>query len=390
MCWRMQWWSPLTCFCKWFIICAYKVKWTTLMFTYTCTYASRCIQCLCVRIYACMCTAAFKFFFQQLELHILVPSLCDPIALSSNKSQTKCCVTREETAISLECVVHVLEFLQHQSSPCSKGFTLSLVPSWSNFLHFPYFEPWVFAQAECLFFCPACVYICKVGVGRANAWSIRNWNGMSQGWLKAKMKYISLGSRGAWGSPVILDNLLFFTWLVPSIPQLTSFVGWWAGLCSAIRAPRIAPGVRAGEGACSEQRSCCVWGCPALSKWPVYLRRSQPTLGTRNPRARKGQSSWPPLSSVCWLKMVPTGFVVPAPLGIPEMSPHGTVLSVTCVPVRHWLGRVGVSDRQQLSECLSPPQDECPLGSGRNAFIACFGFCAKDNQWGIWLGSVFS
>lgn len=78
---------------------------------------------------------------------------------------------------------------------------------------------------------------------------------------------------------------------------------------------------------------------------------------------------------------MPTGFVVPALLGIPEeMSPHGTVLCVTCVPVGHGLGRAGVSDRQQLSERLSPSQDECPLGSGRKAFIACFGFCAKDNQ----------
>lgn len=76
-----------------------------------------------------MCAAEFESFFQQLELHVLVPSLCDPIALSSNKSQTKCCVTREETAVSLECAVHVLEFLQHHSSPCSKGFTSSLVPS---------------------------------------------------------------------------------------------------------------------------------------------------------------------------------------------------------------------------------------------------------------------
>lgn len=72
---------------------------------------------------------------------------------------------------------------------------------------------------------------------------------------------------------------------------------------------------------------------------------------------------------------------VPAPLGIPEeMSPRGTVLCVTCVPVGHGLGRAGVSDRQQRSECLSPSQDECPLGSGRKAFTACFGFCAKDNQ----------
>lgn len=33
------------------------------------------------------------------------------------------------TAVPLEHVVHVLEFLQHQSGPCSKGFTLSVVPS---------------------------------------------------------------------------------------------------------------------------------------------------------------------------------------------------------------------------------------------------------------------
>lgn len=80
-------------------------------------------------------------------------------------------------------------------------------------------------------------------------------------------------------------------------------------------------------------------------------------LGTGEPRASKGPSTWPPPSSVCWLKMVPSGFVVPALLGMEKMSPRGTVLSVTCVPVGLWLGCVGVSDRQQLSECLSPPQD---------------------------------
>lgn len=64
----------------------------------------------------------------------------------------------------------------------------------------------------------------------------------------------------------------------------------------------------------------------------MHLRRSQPFLG--KPRTREGQSCWPPLSPVCCLKMVPTGFVGPAPLGmLEEMSPHGTVLSVTCVPV---------------------------------------------------------
>lgn len=61
-----------------------------------------------------------------------------------------------------------------------------------------------------------------------------------------------------------------------------------------------------------------------------------------------------PTSRVCRLKMVPTGFVVPAPFGIPEeLSARGTVLSVTCVPVGPWRGRAGVGDRQQLSEHLT-------------------------------------
>lgn len=140
---------------------------------------------------------------------------------------------------------------------------------------------------------PACVYISKVGVGRANAWSIRNWNGMSQGWLKAKMKYISLGSRGAWGSPVILDNLFFFHLLSPirtSADLLCCVVG---SPCWAIRAllERGQEKVQAvgrvlmsglvlplGDG-------LCTWGEPAI---PWH----------REPRPSEGWSCCPPFSTV--------------------------------------------------------------------------------------------
>lgn len=187
---------------------------------------------------------------------------------------------------------------------------------------------------------PACVYICKVGVGRANAWSIRNWNGMSQGWLKAKMKYISLGSRGAWGSPVILDNLFFFHLLSP-ICTSADLLFWVLGSpCWAIRAL-----LERGQEKVQAVGSVLV-SCAALGRWPVYLRRARHPLA-QEPRPSEGRSYCPPPSPLCWLKMVPTGSMVPGPLGIrEELSPRGTVLSVTCVPA-------GVSDRQQLSERLS-------------------------------------
>lgn len=54
------------------------------------TYLYISIQCLCVRI------DAFTVFFQHLELHVLAPDSCDPIALSSNKSQTKSSVARKD------------------------------------------------------------------------------------------------------------------------------------------------------------------------------------------------------------------------------------------------------------------------------------------------------
>lgn len=57
-------------------------------------------QCLCVYL----CTVAFRIFFQYIELHVFVPCLCNPI-VTSNKSQTKCSVTREEATASLECIV---------------------------------------------------------------------------------------------------------------------------------------------------------------------------------------------------------------------------------------------------------------------------------------------
>lgn len=199
-------------------------------------------------------------------------------------------------AVPLECVVHVLEFLQHQSGPCSKGFTSSLVPSWSNFLHFPYFELWVFAQAECLFFFsfPACVYICKVGVGRANAWSIRNWNGMSQGWLKAKMKYISLGSRGAWGSPVILDNLFFFHLLSP-IRTSADLLFWVLGSpCWAIRA-LLERGQKKVQ-AVGSVLVCLALSCP----WEVACvpEESPPSLGTGATSQWRTELLSPPFSTV--------------------------------------------------------------------------------------------
>lgn len=246
------------------------MKWTTIVFTYMCTYVSIFIQYLSVRIYACVCAAVFNLFFWKLELYVFVPTLCVPIPLSSNKSQTKCCVTRQGllSLWSVSCM-----YLNSFNIRVARAAKASRCPRLKQFLAFPLFS----ALGVCtswmpfFYFFPACVYICKVGVGRANAWSIRNWNGMSQGWLKAKMKYISLGSRGAWGSPVILDNLFFFH-LVSSIRTSADLLCWVVGRAVlGHQGLQVPPGARAGEGACDGMRvhamecGCMQWNAGACS-----------------------------------------------------------------------------------------------------------------------------
>lgn len=78
------------------------MKLTLLGFTYI--HAGICIRIYSMSVCVYLCTVALWIFFQYIELHVFVPCLCNPI-VTSNKSQTKCSVTREEATASLECIV---------------------------------------------------------------------------------------------------------------------------------------------------------------------------------------------------------------------------------------------------------------------------------------------
>lgn len=147
----------------------------------------------------------------------------------------------------------------------------------------------------------------EVVVGRANALSIRNWNGMSEGWLEAKMKYISLGSRGAWESPVILDSLFFLiSWAHPYLDR-PPLAGQWSGLRPVLgyRYPSILTSI-AGEQTCRGATVSQPSGPFASCSWNIaHMFQEEPAWRgdhTKLPVVRScSRWKWRPLALRCQL-----------------------------------------------------------------------------------------
>lgn len=161
---------------------------------------------------------------------------------------------------------------------------------------------------------------------------------------------------------MILDNLFFFLSVSPIRASADLLCRVAGSPCSAIRALPVSLPERGREKVPAVGSAAGVFGVALLSG-DACVPEEQPAFAWHG-EAGEGQSCWPPPSPVCCPKVLPTGFAVPAPLGVPEdMSPHGTVLSVTCVPVSAVSVSVTGSSCQSVSALLrvvsARPGQEC-------------------------------